>query len=184
MENNLTNLLPMKRQKRLAREYLFRLGVVTIYVCVVLIAAAAAFLIPTFVMLTYNGNAKEVQLASVNSVLAASDEASLANRLSALSKDAAALVILSKRRTASDVLRETLAVPRPGVSLMSFVYSPVKSYIPNTLALTGTTTTRDDLRNYQLAFQAQPFVSAADLPVSVYAKDTDINFTLTLTLAP
>jgi hypothetical protein len=39
------------------------------------------------------------------------------------------------------------------------------------------------LRSYQLALQGASFARAVDLPVSAYAKDADIAFTVTITLA-
>jgi hypothetical protein len=55
---------------------------------------------------------------------------------------------------------------------------------PGTLSVSGIAVTRGALRAYQLALQSAPFAVAANLPVSAYAKDTDIAFTITVTLTP
>jgi len=48
----------------------------------------------------------------------------------------------------------------------------------------GIAATRDALRNYQIALQNAAFARAADLPVSAYAKDSNISFNITITLKP
>jgi hypothetical protein len=70
-----------------------------------------------------------------------------------------------------------------GVTISSLVYSPMTVRRPAQLVLTGTALTRNALRSYQLALQGTPIARAVDLPVSAYAKDADITFTITITLA-
>lgn len=182
MNSELTNLLPPSRQNLLAREYFFRLGVVAVSLCIVLVLAAAVLLVPTYVFLTGNAQAKEARLANIKSTLSSANEVALSARLKALSNDATALTLLSKKQTASTVMRAALAVSRPGITLSGFTYTSAGG--KNTLGLTGIASARDTLRNYQLALQSAPFARSADLPVSAYAKDTNIAFTITITLAP
>jgi hypothetical protein len=184
MHDNLTNLLPAERQHALVRDYAFRFGTVVLAVCIALILAAGVLLIPTYVLLEGSAGAKTAQLESIKLKLSSADEVALSARLAALAKDAAALVQLSKARSASAVVRSVLGVARPGIILTGFEYSSVRSQTPNTLVVSGIAATRDALRNYQLALQSQSFVASAVLPVSVYAQDTDIDFSVTITLKP
>jgi len=156
--------------------------VVALFVALVL--AAALLLLPTYVFLTGNAQAKEAHLITIKSTLSSADEVALSARLKALSNDAAALLLLSKRPSASAIIRSALAVSRPGIILTGYIYTPIAGKNSNTLALTGVASARDALRNYQLALQNSPFALSADLPVSAYAKDADIAFTITITLAP
>ncbi|HUY05546.1 MAG TPA: hypothetical protein VMV62_02425 [Candidatus Paceibacterota bacterium] len=184
MPDGLTNLLPSERRIRVAREYQYRLGVVIASLVALLTLAAAVLLLPTYVFLTGSAAAKSIRLASIRTSLSSADQAALAARLAALSSDAAALTALSSAPSASGVVRAVLAVSRPGITLSGFTYAPASGGKAGTLALTGTAATRDALRSYQLTLQSAPFARAADLPVSAYAKDTDITFTVILTLAP
>jgi Tfp pilus assembly protein PilN len=54
------------------------------------------------------------------------------------------------------------------------------------MEISGIADTREDLRSYESALSALPFVTNADLPISDYAKASAIPFTITLTgsLAP
>lgn len=184
MHNTLTNLLPQERQRLLTREYLFRLGVVVATLCIILVLAAGLLLVPTYVFLTGNASAKEKHLLDIKSTLASADEVVLSARLAALSSDATTLLALASKQSPSSMLRAVLGVSRPGIALTGFIFTPAKDGTPTTLALSGIAATRDALRGYQLALQGAPFARSAELPVSAYAKDANIVFTITLTLAP
>lgn len=184
MNDELTNLLPPERQRALSREYRMRLGIVAVLLLTSLAFADGLLLLPTYVLLTQSASAKQANLENVESVLSSADEKALAAHLAALSNDAVTLIALGKAPSASAIVRNTLAIPRSGVMLESFSYTPAAPKISGKLAISGTATTRDALRSYQVALQGAPFVASADLPVSAYAKDADIAFTITVTLTP
>ena len=184
MYNERTNLLPEERQRILRHGYFLRLGVVIIICISGLICAAALLLLPTYIFLTENAHAKETRLANIESVLSSPDEASLSGQLSALSDDVAILQTLATAPSVSSIMCAMLAVPHPGITLSGFAYSPAAGKNFGTLAISGVAATRDALRNYQLALQSASFARAADLPISAYAEDTNIDFTVTVTLVP
>lgn len=186
MHNELTNLLPPERLRALRRDYFVRLGIVGVFLVIILTLAAAILLLPTFVLLTTNESAAKIHLASIESSLSSSDDAALSAKLAALSNSAASLSALANTRSVSMTVRTILAVPSPGVTLSHLEYSSATdtNNNPNTLTISGIAATRDALRSYQLALQGSSFVHSADLPVSAYAKDTNITFTITVTLAP
>lgn len=184
MHNELTNLLPLERQRELSREYFLRLGVVGVLLLTLLIVAASVLLLPTYVFLKKSFSVKEERLATVSSALSSFDEASLSARLASLSDNATTLATLSDTPSASVIIRSLLAISRPGITLSGFAYTPTTDKKSGTLIVSGSSATRDALRSYQLALQGAPFAISADLPISVYAKDTNITFTVTMTLAP
>jgi Tfp pilus assembly protein PilN len=177
-----TNLLPMERRHLLVREYYFRLIVIVVALGILLLGASAILLLPTYLFLAGSAQEKDAELAHVTATLASADEISLSTRLAALSNDAAAIIALSKNPSVSAALRAALAIPRPGVSLSGLTYTPDTK--ATTLLLTGTASTRDSLRAYQLALEGMPGATSVTLPVSVYAKDTAIPFVITLLLKP
>ncbi|MHB8660990.1 MAG: hypothetical protein ACYC75_03630 [Minisyncoccota bacterium] len=184
MRNELTNLLPLERQKALSRNYFLRLGVIGAVLLSMLTLIAALLLIPTYLLLVGSARAKEARLTTIESALSPTDEATLSAHLAALTNDATVLTALAQAPSMSGIIRDVLAVPHPGITLSDFTYVPAAKNAPATLAVSGTAVTRDMLRSYQLALQGAPFARAAALPVSAYAKDADIAFTITLTLAP
>ncbi|MDE1925493.1 MAG: hypothetical protein KGH79_04980 [Patescibacteria group bacterium] len=183
MRSELTNLLPLKRQNALARDYFLRLGVIALMLLCVLVIISAVLLLPTYVYLVGSAHAKEARLANIESTLASTNDATLSARLAALTSEASILASLANTPSASGIIRAVLVVSRPGITLSGLSYTPTKNKIPGTLAVSGTATTRDALRNYQLALQNAPFAASATLPVSAYAQDANIAFTITVTLA-
>lgn len=184
MSDGLTNLLPLERRNQLAREYRYRFGVVAVSLVILLLLAAAALLSPTYLFLMGSATAKEARLTGIQASLSSSDQVALSARLATLSSDAAALTALADAPSASAIIRAVLAISRAGITISGFTYTPISGTTPATLALSGTSATRDALRSYQLALQNAPFARSVDLPVSAYAKDANISFTITILLAP
>lgn len=184
MYKELTNLLPPERKRKYVREYILRIGVVSIVLVTGLVFIAGVLLIPTYVFLVKSIGAKETRLASIESTLSSSDEAALSARLATLSRDAATLTALASTSPSSGVMYAVLPIPHPSVVLSGFVYTPTANKVPGTLTISGTAKTRDALRNYQLALQKAPFVHSAEVPVSAYTKDIDIAFSVSITLTP
>lgn len=186
MSNDLINLLPTERQQRRSRDYLYRVIVVAIALFTGLIFVTAALLVPTFLLLEWSIDAKQAQLANLETALSSADEEELSLRLTTLSNNANILTALSNAPSVSAVVRGVLDIPSPGVSISGFTYTSASSLNNNagkTLSISGISDTRDALRNYQLSLQEAPFARSAVLPVSAYAKDSDIVFTIIITLA-
>lgn len=184
MTSDLTNLLPRERHRTLRREYFWRLAVVAAVLGIALIASAAILLLPTYLYLSSEVQARTNRLADAATALASSDETELLSRLNALSEDTATLSKLGTLPSASAVVSEVLAVSRPGITLSSISYTPKVGNTSATMVLSGIAATRDALRNYQLALQGTSFAQSVDLPVSAYAKDSNISFGITITFNP
>ena len=181
---SLTDLLPLDRQRSLTRDYFLRLGVVALASASALALAAIVLLLPTYILLSSRQAAEKAHLAVVESTLSSADEAGLSQRLAALSSDAATLSALEKLPSVTSIINAALDIPRPGVMLTGFGYTPATPALPGTLLISGTSATRDALRAYQLALQNASFAASAEVPVSTYAEDLQIPFTVTVTLAP
>ena len=158
--------------------------VVAIMLVIVLTLISAILLFPTYVFLAKSYAIKENRLVGIESAISSADGTAFSARLSALSGDAEVLAKLGDTRSASEVIRTMLSVPHSGVALSGLTYAPAMGKNSGTLSVSGTATSRDSLRNYQLALQSAPFSASAILPVSAYAKDSDIAFTIIVTLAP
>lgn len=180
---DLTNLLPIERQRAFSREYRLRLSVTALILISLLASVSALFLLPTYVFLTKSAVTKSARLANIESVLSSADERTLSAHLTALANNAKLLISLGRAPSPSEIVREALAVSRPGIKISGFAYEPAATKKPGTLAVSGVAATRDALRSYQLALQSATFATAAALPVSAFAKDAEIPFTIIVTLA-
>ncbi len=185
MYAELTNLLPEDRVRTLRRGYFMRLVAVAVTLLTAIVAITGTLLVPVYVYLKVDEKEKSDELALITRALASTDEVQLDARLTALSKKATLLASLESTTKASAVIRDVLGVARPGITLSGFTLTPVPGAKTSgmNLLVSGTASTRDRLRAYQLALLDAPFVQAADLPISAYAKDTNISFIITITLA-
>jgi hypothetical protein len=183
MRNNFTNLVPPERRHALRRDHYLRLSVTAGIFITLLVIAAILLLIPTYVLLTESIAAKQEHITIIESSPSSNTEKTLTARLQALNSSSQTLAALEKIPSASGIIRQVLGVSRPNITLYTFAYTPPGSKTPGTLVLSGKARSREALRNYQLALQSASFVKSADLPVSAYAQDSDISFTITVTLA-
>lgn len=177
------NLLPLSRRRALLRDYSVRVGVMALVAATLLILAAALMLIPTYLFLTKAAAEGEAHLARTTFPITSSDGKAFSAQLDTLSNMTAALLSLAETRSVSATLRAALAIPHPGVALTGFTYTTAQGTHAYILAISGMATTREALRNYQLALQGASFARSAELPVSAFARDTAIPFTITVTLA-
>lgn len=184
MHNELTNLLPPERRRMLTRNYFLRLSVVIVAMVTMLVLISALLLLPTYVLLTDSIRAKEARLMTIESSLSSADEIILSARLAILNDNVSMLSTLAKVPSTSATIRSVLALARPGLSLTRFEYAPRAEKIPGTLTIAGIAATRDALRRYQLALESSALVRSASLPVSAYAKESAIPFSIAVTLAP
>lgn len=183
METDRTDLLPVERRRRLHREYLFRLATVMVLMGALLFAVAAGLLVPTHMLLSREVAARKAQLASVEAVLTSTADAALSKQLDVFKSDIATLAALKSAPKATGVMQNALSVPRPGISLTGFSYTPLAGSHAGMLNITGVAKDRASLQAYQTAIQAATFATNADLPVSAYAKSSNIAFTIAVTLA-
>ncbi len=181
MPNDLTNLLPIERQEAVTRNYKLRLTTVAIVLSVLLVATTAVLLLPLYVYLTKTASAKEARLAAIESSLAEANDASLSARLNTLTSDTSTLRALGAASSTAYTIRDVLTLPHPGISITTISYSPT-NITQAKMILSGTASTRDALHDYELTLTQSNLFTVVSLPVSAFAQDTKINFTLTLTL--
>jgi hypothetical protein len=175
----LTNLLPTERIRVFRREYFFRLGTIGAIVVAILIAVHGTLLVPTYLYLHDLVLIERTHLAEITENLASSGEGEIKARRTHLRESADQLLALASAPSASAVIRAILLVPHTGIVITSFAFH--KPSPDGRLTITGTASTREALRQYQLALSSLSFAKSADLPLSAYAKESDIPFTITLT---
>ena len=187
MSNELTNLLPEFRKRSFRRQYFLRLGTATLVALEFLVLLHGILLLPTYLYARNEVARGTAALAALNASADTAGEAALAARKETLNATATNLSKLKDAPTASAALRAALAVPRTGITLNGFTFTaPAAANTPARMQLTGVAASRDTLRQYAAALGTLPFVTNADLPISAYAQETDIDFTITLsgTLRP
>ncbi len=178
--NELTNLLPFDRAKKLSQEYLVRLLVIALVLATLLLIIHGILLAPSYLFNSEEAQTRKAHLEGIASSNASSEGGSLEERYKALSANADALLALTNAPSAVGTVRSILALPRGGVSLrgIALTFSETGE---GTMRLSGIAPTRESLRNYHAALTKLPGVTKAELPLSVYADEADLSFLITLT---
>ncbi|HVX90080.1 MAG TPA: hypothetical protein VHC20_00245 [Candidatus Paceibacterota bacterium] len=187
MSHDMINLLPPDRSRAFRRNYFIRLATVAFMLLTALVVIHGILLLPSYLYATAEVRAEQAALVNTSANADATAE-SAASELATLKASAAHLAELKNTPSASGAVRVVLGVPHPGVSLASITYTPPTGGNAQSakMVLSGTAATREELRSYNLALTGAPFVTSVDLPISAYAEDTDIAFSMTITgtLAP
>lgn len=180
MELELTNLLPEERIRSLRQVYFFRLAVVTVLLLSGVTLVHGVLLLPSFMYLRNQVGERTASLAALTTTLAGSEEKEISERVAALADDSAHLARLSSVPKASAAIRAIAALPRSGIRLTGFSFAP-KEGAEAAMSISGVATTRESLRTFEQSLADQPFITSTDLPISAYAKERDISFTISLT---
>jgi len=178
----LTNLLPRQGIRALRREYFVRVVTVALALGVVALIIHGALLMPSYLYARAEVSREQAELDRINASSSSEEEKEISARVGAVKADITYLGRLRTSATASGAIKAVLAVPHPSIALSGFTFTAaVGTSTPASMTISGTADTRDSLRQYVGSLGALPYVSNADLPISAYAKDADIPFTITLT---
>lgn len=181
MRSYLINLLSPERTRAFSQGYFYRLGTVVALGFALMLVLHAMMLAPAYFTLAEAKANEATLLAAVNERLSSAGDKAITERLAALGKQSEHLVRLSGVPSATATMRAALLLPRSGITLTGLSFTPPAGKTGGQLRLTGTAVSRDALRSYQSTLGTLPTVTSVDLPISAYAKESDIPFTITLT---
>lgn len=174
------NLLPDTRKTFLARWYLSRLGVVAALVLAVVFMVHAILVIPSLVHVSAQIRQSTIALDGLGVRLAGSQEQRVSERVKAVTERGERLAQISKQVTASSAIRVMMSVPHPNVHVTSVSFVQHTNPGSTIMTISGMADTREALRSYVRALSALPYVNEATVPISAYAKETSIEFVLSL----
>ena len=177
MHPEFTNLLPEERASAARTSYWLRLATLATYCALAVIVLNALLLAPSYLLAKEQTAARENELATLEAAAASTGAGSFASEIATYAARATALVKLGASRPDVPILASILGIPHAGVSLTGFSFSANHQVV-----ITGVATTRDALRAYDLALSGAPFVASVSLPVSAYAAESDLSFTMTIVL--
>jgi Tfp pilus assembly protein PilN len=184
MSKRTINLLPLSRQKALEQEYWVHFVTVVLVALTWLVVTAGVLLIPSYVLLGTSTTVKQSDLQNIEHLLSSSDETELLGRLKKITDEAKSLRALKNVPSATHAVMTVLSVPHTGIALTGFVYVPGVGKTPRSVVVSGVASSRATLQAYQTALQSTQGISSAELPVSAYAKERAIPFTISVALLP
>ena len=180
--SELSNLLPAAKSRALRREYFVRLATVALALATILVVIHGILLAPAYLYAHTQATREQADLDRINNSASSAQERAVNAQIQGVQADITYLGRLGSQATASGAIRAILAVPHPGIALTGFTFTaPTEASKDAQMTVTGTASTRDALRAYVSSLGQLQYVSKADLPISAYAKDSAIPFTVTLT---
>jgi hypothetical protein len=163
------NLIDDKGSALLRTHYRKRLATAAAWLVFILCLAGLAGLAPAYFL----GRADLALLkASTENAAAPAAAAALASTTEELN------LVASSPSLIEPFIAEAVSAKVPGVSISDFSFS----LSPATLQITGISSDRTALVDFVSALEAEPNFSSVDLPVDNLAKDSDIPFTISITL--
>jgi type II secretory pathway pseudopilin PulG len=182
LRSELTNLLPRSAMRALRREYFVRLITLAVMLAVVVIIIHGVLLIPAYMYTRADVMLKQNELNTIVASASTAEEQEINARIARAQSDITYLGRLQTQSTASGAVRALISIAHPGIKLSGFSYTaPTTASGPASMGISGVADTRDALRSYVDALSHLPYVTKADLPISAYAKENAIPFTITVT---
>ncbi len=181
MKTKFINLLPAIRARMIRKTYFIRLATIIFFALATTVFLYGILSIPTYIYLNSEVEGQQQVLSTLKVQLSKQHIEEVEKRITKLNNNSKFLETINGHITASGVVRRVLTVPRVGVTLSQITYFVSKTTKKITVMISGNAGTRNELQQYQRDLQNTSFISSADLPVDVYAKEKDIAFTMKLT---
>ncbi|MDB4991772.1 MAG: hypothetical protein JWL75_17 [Parcubacteria group bacterium] len=178
----LTNLLPRSAARAVRRGYFVRLISVVIGLTILALIIHGALLMPAYLYAHGEVIREQTELDRISASSSTAEQHSIQAHINSVKEDITYLGRLGTVPAASSAFRAVVSVPHTGIKITGFTYAaPSSTSKTAQMTITGTANTRDQLRQYVQELGKLPYVTNADLPISSYAKDSNIPFTVTLT---
>lgn len=178
MSTSLHNLLPSRKHAALHHVYLVRLGGVLLVLATLVMWVALSALFPAY--LTARGALVRAEADLKDSQGVVSDQQAVLTELGEMSDRVAQLAPYTHTVSATTFFNSVLQVRPPEVRVQGMSYARNNGVV----TLTGVADTRTDLVTFVGFFEDHAYFNSANLPISDLAKNTDLDFTISLAIKP
>ncbi|MFA6463957.1 MAG: hypothetical protein WCV55_03040 [Candidatus Paceibacterota bacterium] len=170
------SLLPEKYRKRLHFEYRIRLAIVGLLGLIILTIISGIFILPTYLRVSVENkisldqkNSLEKQIALQAGQSGADDIKSIRQNINIAAVD---------QRSVISSIKAVIKAQSSEIKLTNFSY--IYNSKASTLVISGIASSRQSLQTFQKKLLEQTLFTNANLPLSNYAKDSNIPFSINL----
>lgn len=181
MSHDVTNFLPPDKRQAFKRGYFLRLGILALFLIAFLVLAHGVLLIPSYLYAKDLKAQAQTQLSARSLAALEEGEEGISARLERLETQAETLATFFRSPTATERFNQVLDVPSAGITLTTLSID-MTGEGEGRMRIVGRASSREVLREYYLALSSLSFIAQADLPLSAYAKETDIDFAIDVTI--
>lgn len=172
------NLIPKKEQGALKKEYSFRrLSVIFFLICIIL-AVSLVLLFPSYILSKVRATNIALDLESVKKATsAANSNDELTTSLRQAKEKAVTLQVSDKNLTVYDLIH-SFENKSAAIKLKDISY--IRNADNVSLVIQGRATDREGLIEFEKQLKSNPNFLSVDLPISNFAKEKDIDFTMNI----
>jgi hypothetical protein len=174
------NLIPPEAQRRITYEY----GARVVTVCLLLWALAGVVVgvatLPSYLLVTERLQAVSVDLAAATA--SADSDSAVSRALIVASEQARLLREAENTQRFSTLVAVVEAAAGSGVSISSYDFGRDGQAL-RPVVVGGNAASRQALAAFRDALLAQPLVEEVNLPISNFARDRDIDFSLSISVS-
>ncbi len=174
------NLIPPNGHTALKHEYVLRIASVYGFILGGVFLASAALMVPTYVLTS--AQLKTAHQSNEEMELTKAAFAEAADEIKRVNAVMSVLRIEENPIVYSEIIEEVIRSTSEGITLATFRAAQVNTTL-NTVVVQGTASNRRSLSSFKDALEASPLFETAQLPISDLARDTNLPFMVTLTMA-
>ncbi len=174
------NLIPPDARSRITLEYWIRVVTVWLFLLAVAAVLAGVFLLPSYILVTSQVRSFAAEAEAAKASVAQSD--GTARALVLASDQARLLLNVEQTKRFTTIIAAITSAAGAGIEVTDYGFARTTDGIAP-VRVGGTASSRQALAAFRDALLTQPVVAAVDLPISNFAKDRDIEFSLMLTIA-
>jgi len=182
------NLLPIEEKKRIRAMYRARAVVVLIIFATLAGIASVVFLLPSYTAVSSKYESAELSSQIVEGNTALGND--LEKEVEGANRAAKALSARALAPSPREIFREILLERQAGIKINELSYQRAASTEKGTaespewrVVIGGTAATRENLLAYMNILKSRDMFASADLPISNFVKDRNIDFSINILLS-
>ncbi len=173
------NLIDRETRRALRLSYYIRLAAAAVTLLGVVFLIGAVSLLPTYIFSLSKNREATLAKENLDAILAAEEKEAPSSEIAALKEKLGVLSGSQSTGKLFSAVEAALGVRPSGVRVNDISYT--KRDQGGELVVVGIASTRDALLSYHKELKKEALFSSVILPVSDLAKDSDVDFILTLT---
>jgi Tfp pilus assembly protein PilN len=171
------NLLPEKDKKKLWREYTFRRVIVSLFFIAVIGLVILIFAAPSLILSISKQNEVIRRIDALKQSTLFNESDSLNRKLTTESLKIRALKPSNSSVTVAELVKTVIARKGEGIRIKNISYSRNPDG-QSSINLSGVAQDREKLLEFTQSLESEGWFEKADLPVSSFAKDQDLDFSI------
>jgi hypothetical protein len=176
------NLIPPHGRTALTHEYILRVGSLYGFVIGGVLMASAALMVPTYVLTGSQLKALRMESPETEEIKSAFDRASEEIKIANALASQLRVREKSSEYMYSQIIEEIVRSASGGIVFANFQGGDEEKGLRE-IMIQGTAANRSTLAEFKASLEAAPLFEKADIPISDLARDTNLPFVVTVTLA-